>query len=613
MIEKILALLEGAVAIEDEFDGVPDSLVPPDAPAGDDASDVPQTPFGLPRELWEAIEKNACQPQTDIGNARRFLTLYGHEVFFLYGLGWFVFDGRRWAHDESGLAVRKLAHKAAETIQFEARCLGPTKAERVILKQAAQDWNVLKALEARATELSEEEEATKARLRASMDEASAIMKRLRDLKTSRRRFARTCQNKGRIEAMMKEAEVYRPRALEDLDVDAMMLNTAGGTLRFARPDDKTPWNVFATPHSREDLLTKITGGAYDEAAKCPKFENFLQRIVPDEEVRAFLKRWFGYVLTGLIHEQVFVFFYGEGANGKSTLVDIIARVLGDYAVTIPFATLAGDDRRKGGDATPDLVRLPGARMVRASEPEVGVKLKEAEVKAMTGGEPILIRRMREEFIEVWPLFKLVLSGNHKPEIRGGDHGIWRRTLIVPFEERIPQDDRDPLLSAKLWEERDGILNWLIAGCLEYLETGLEPPDAVRAATDEHRDQQDEIGAFAKAALEAVEVDDSLGGSFLSNKRIFESYQLWCQKNAVREWSQKMFSQRFGTTAKAMGAVKHKRSVFGWLGLRLLSDFDPGQQREGDDYPDGDSYADGLPGPGPRGSLPPPAGDDDIPF
>ncbi len=163
--------------------------------------------------------------------------------------------------------------------------------------------------------------------------------------------------------------------------------------------------------------------------------------------------------------QKLAFFHGGGANGKSVLVDLMARMFGDYSASARIESLTGKNKKSGSDSQPDLMPLIAARFVRTSEPEDGERLQEGLVKALTGGEPMMIRALYSDFIIFRPIFKLTISGNHLPEIRGGDDGIWRRVMLVNFPVQIPEKKRIPKeeLDEILWQERSGILNWLIQG------------------------------------------------------------------------------------------------------------------------------------------------------
>ena len=198
-------------------------------------------------------------------------------------------------------------------------------------------------------------------------------------------------------------------------------------------------------------------------------------------------------------EQCLLFFYGAGRNGKSTLVDLMVDVLGDYAVSLSIDSFAGDSRKVGGEATPDLARLPGARMVSASEPEMGVRLKDALIKTLTGGDKISVRRLHQDFFELIPQFKIVLQGNHKPIITDDSDGIWRRVMLIFFEIQVPKEQVDPELPKRLRREAAGVFAWMVAGALDYLTMGLRPPEKVLAATEEYRQESDPLGAFIRGA------------------------------------------------------------------------------------------------------------------
>jgi putative DNA primase/helicase len=287
-------------------------------------------------------------------------------------------------------------------------------------------------------------------------------------------------------------------------------------------------------------------------------------------------------MTGL-KVQKFAFFYGSGANGKSVLIDLIARMMGDYAHSAKIESFTGRNRRGGGDATPDIFPLMGARMVRASEPEEGERLQEGLIKELTGGEPLLVRQLHEDFIEVHPFFKLTISGNHKPEIRGTDDGIWRRVLLVPFDVQIPPEERDEKLIEKLWAERSGVLNWLIDGLLQYLEAGLQEPAQVRDATQDYRADSDPIGSFLGDACVVTGDPDN----FLYARELIQGFNLWLDLRGEGMWGDRTISLKFKNlagrfrdtrTGKQFSAAK--RDATGYRGVRFTPEF----RRQFDDAP-----------------------------
>jgi putative DNA primase/helicase len=254
-------------------------------------------------------------------------------------------------------------------------------------------------------------------------------------------------------------------------------------------------------------------------------------------MRRFLQALIGYCCTGDTGEQVMALFHGKGANGKSTFLKVIQAALGDYALTLPIQTFLADDRRSAGDATPDLARLPGARLVVASEPEKGSRLSESIVKTMTGGDRVVARRLFEGQFEFDPVFKLILSANEKPRIAGHDEGIWRRVLLVPWTVLIPLAERDRRLVQRLMRELPGILNWIIDGYRIWRREGLVVPESVQAATREYREQSDPIGQFLETCVKH-EAEATVGASLL-----YEVYAHWSRANGVgKPWSQTAFGR-----------------------------------------------------------------------
>jgi putative DNA primase/helicase len=378
---------------------------------------------------------------------------------------------------------------------------------------------------------------------------------------------------------MTEAEVPLARKVEDLDCNPLDVNTDSHVLRFTvtpRPGTYPLVEMQAIPHDRAFRMTKIMATGYDPAASAPIFHQFLNRIMPAEEMQKFLQRWFGYSMLGLTSEQALAFFYGMGANGKSALTDLIARLMGSYAATAKIESLTGQNRRSGGDATPDLIGIVAARMVRASEPEKGVQWQEGLIKQLTGGEPILVRALNENFFEATPIFKLTIGGNHAPDIRGMDDGIWRRLMIVPFDVQIPKAERDPLIVNRMLEEGPGILNWLIEGAIAYLEGGLAPPSQVSSATDELRQDADPYGKFLDESCEVTGDDrDSI-----TSRELMLAFMYWQMRRGETPFKERTISTnmkdhsrrwRSPRTGKQFAARETGRFV-GYDGLKLSDIF-----------------------------------------
>ena len=459
-------------------------------------------------------------PANDTGNAQRLMRRYGERFRFVREVGPFVWTGSHWDGAGGGELLRRLAQQTAAAIRGEAYALrrkgprsdeGPTSFE----KRVSRHFN----------------------------------------------WAVTSGNSGKIEGMIAQAAPHCTVAPDELDRDPLLLNVANGSLTFGldRDGDSRIARVELREHRREDLLSKVMDAEFDPAAPSPRWGAFLTTVVPDEAVRRFLQVWCGYCLTGLVTEQKLVFLYGSGANGKSTFVDLLARMLQGYAASLRFESLAGDQSRRGDAATPDLARLPGVRFLRAAEPEQGIRLKEAEVKAITGGEPMLVRHLHGKFFELRPCFKLILSGNHKPDIRGLDEGIWRRILLIPFTVTVPPEHRDPDLPDKLWAERSGILNWMLDGLRVYLEEGLVVPQAVQDATTVYRDEQDPVGEFVRGCTQPDPEGSVRAGE------LYRVYAAYCAEAGTRAWTQ----TAFGRALSQKGYQRDKNNGRPlWRGLTL---------------------------------------------
>jgi putative DNA primase/helicase len=244
--------------------------------------------------------------------------------------------------------------------------------------------------------------------------------------------------------MLAMAEPKLRKRPKDMDAAPYLFNTESGTLELG-----DAWtgigDMREREHRRTDLITHIAGTRFDAGAYngarvpgCPEWLRFLEWAQPDPDVRAFLQRWFGYCLTADNSEQVFLMLYGSGSNGKSVMMIVMEALLGTYAATVPIELFLHDDRRRGGDATPELVPLISAHLALASEPEENTRLSEAITKKVTGGDKINVRRLFEGMISIVPKFKVMLSFNNKPPVRGQDEGIWRRILLVPFNSFMPK-------------------------------------------------------------------------------------------------------------------------------------------------------------------------------
>ena len=563
----------------------------------DDPGEVPIEGVEIDFDLLKAC---AAEPQNDIGNSRRLRHRFGRELIHVQNVGFHAWDGRRWAEDVDGRKTRPFCHKSVEAIHFEPLVILPNTEEQGAIEKAEDAITPLAAAKDRLGELTTKDRSERDKLHLEISALEDVIAKGRkaqqavaDRRARRRRFAVTSGNSGKISGMLNETVAYLSRPLEDLDKEALALNVMNGTLRFSVVEEEDPdcpdpdvrrmrksARVQLDPHSQEDLITKLADVEYKSGAKAPIFEAFIGDILPHEPVQRFVQRYLGYCLTALTREQVFALFHGEGRNGKSTLVDIVAKILADYSTSVPISTLVNDSRGgKGSEATPDLARLPGARFVRTAEPREGLSFDESLIKGLTSGEPLPVRRLNQDFNDIYPTFKLAISVNRKPTIRGNDDGIWRRVLLVPFDVQIAVDKVDKQLSDKLWAERSGILNWLIDGLCHYLEMGgLHPPEEVMAATKEYRDESDVIGSFVRAAIEITkdEHDQVEAG------RLYGVFCQFCRRQGITPLSGTTFNRRLPKAAAQFGFTKGKASISVYCGLRINAEFATSSHTHTDD-------------------------------
>ncbi|MEZ5290168.1 MAG: phage/plasmid primase, P4 family [Vicinamibacterales bacterium] len=314
----------------------------------------------------------------------------------------------------------------------------------------------------------------------------------RDAEAVRASVRRSLAARG-LHNLLDLATYQRPVAYhgKGWDPDPWVLATAGGQL----VDLKTG-GIRATQPA--DLITRACAVPIDTAARCDRWRQFVHEIADgDPELVELIRRALGYSITGDVGEQVFFVAIGNGANGKSTLLELVAHVLGDLAGVLPFGTLARDRDARAVQA--EVAELPGTRFVRSSEIREGAYVDEGRLKSFTGGDPISASRKYAHPFVFKPAFKLWLGLNHRPRVSDRSHGFWRRAVLIPFTRTFAGDTT---LEARLRDEAPGILAWLVEAALDWQREGLPRPAASEAARDDWRQSQDLIGQWASGALVA---------------------------------------------------------------------------------------------------------------
>jgi putative DNA primase/helicase len=447
---------------------------------------------------------------TDTANAGRFAEANGPYVRWTPEMGWLVWDGYRWQKDALR-TVSKIGCDVAEQVRAEAA--------------AEQDSDI----------------------------ADALWKHAKY----------TASERG-ITAFLNLAKPLVSCHSDEFDNSPWLLNCTNTTLNFENLNGSSI--PVTQPHSTADMLTHLVPRDWNFGAGAPTWERFLERIMPNKDMRDFLQRAVGYSVLGTTRETVFFVLYGTGANGKSTFLNTILNVLGsDLAHQADPASFMA--QRYDGPR-PDLADLHGKRFAAAIETSDSRHLDEALVKSATGGEKLRARHLYCEAFEFQPQFTLWLATNHKPRIMGTDFAIWRRVKLIPFTQRIEPAEQDKDLPSKLLREAEGILNWVVEGAAKYVNQGLAAPSEVEAATSEYRSAEDVLGRFLDEC--AVRVDTAQ----VSRPEIYSRYREW----AAREGEKILSARRFNAYLEEQG-VEIYRTPHGrfWIGLGLLAN--PGNEAE----------------------------------
>jgi putative DNA primase/helicase len=438
---------------------------------------------------------------TELGNALRLVHHYGDRLRFVKEWGWLVWDDTRWKMDKTGLAAQ-YAKKTVKTIYIQA---GQEESE-------------------------------------SRSKALAV-------------WAMKSESKAAINNMLSLAETEPAvRAVPgQFDTNPMLLNCLNGTI-----DLKT--GQLAAP-DREHLITKLAPVNYDPAALCPAWLEFLNFILAgNADLISFLQRAIGYSLTGSTVEQVMFLLWGTGRNGKSTLLEVIGAMMGDYLQASSFSTFLEKDNDGPRN---DIAGLAGSRLVTAVEADPGKRLAESVIKQLTGGDTISARFLHREYFEFKPSFKIFLAANHKPVIRGQDLGIWRRIKLIPFEITIPEEQVNKHLPDILRAELAGILAWAVRGCLAWQKEGLKVPAKVKAATEAYQEESDLLRDFI--------ADRAIRGK---NKKIelskfYKAYTVWCEEaGGERPLGKQRFTQCLTERGIVVGAGPKNKSFYFGIDLAL---------------------------------------------
>lgn len=355
------------------------------------------------------------------------------------------------------------------------------------------------------------------------------------------KFGRYCSSRSGISNALhlSKSEPELVISHDELDTVPFLLNCKNGTLDLRTGQLRG--------HDPKDLITKLCPIEYDPSAPCPRWERFVSEVMEDKvELIEFLQRYAGYVLSGDVTEQILLICWGAGANGKSTFFETLLEMLGpDYATAGAEGLLTAKKR----DSHPtEIADLFGRRLVVCAEIDAGREMSEARCKQLSGNDTLKARHCKEDFWSFVPTHKTVLYSNYLPKVKGVDHGIWRRLVLLPWQQKFWNPDkgesgeekykRDISLRDKLRQELPGILSWCVRGFQQWQAQGLCPPDSVRAATAQFKIDSDELKDFF---ADCCDLGDAR--FWVRLKFLYKEYQDWCSRSGFNPDTQKTFSQK----------------------------------------------------------------------
>lgn len=428
----------------------------------------------------EETKEYPIRSYDDTGNADRFIDRYGNLYKYSYIANkFYIYDGMKWKVDDKG-SIRKLIDEMIESI----------KNEKVLHSE----------------EVTEEE--------------------AREVFQKYYKKTRGTQAKKNI---MNELMHRRPATPDDFDRDDMLINVANGYI------DLTSRELYK--HDINKMFSQITNTDYTEKMQPAVWLDFLNDIFAgNQKVIRYIQKALGYSLTGSTREQIMFILFGKGRNGKSIFVEVISEILGDYSNNMQAKSLMV---KKNDNVNTDIARLSKARFVTSSEPNEGFRFDEGLIKQLTGGDKVTARFLYAEEFEYTPKFKIWVSTNHKPIIRGTDDGIWRRLVLIPFDVQIPEEKVDKDLKYKLLREAPAILNWMAEGAYMWMQEGLEMPDKLKAAVQKYRNEMDTLGQFIEDCCKV----DKYSSEKVSN--LHQAYKTWSNDNltSTKVLGMKSFSQK----------------------------------------------------------------------
>lgn len=467
-------------------------------------------------------------PLSDTGNAMRFYDYFGELFKYNVTDKTFMFwTGKVWIKDSTGM-VRKYANKLIEIMKED---------DAELASQIAQ--------------LTESGDIVKAKQLEKI------------LDASQKNTARVANKAGK-DAMLFELQSIRDIAIQssEFDKDDYLLNTDSGIVNLRTGE--------VLPFDKNKLMSKNTNTKVSYE-KSEVWENFLYSVFDNGneeetlELIESLQTCLGYSLTGSTCEQVMFLLYGGGSNGKSTLTEAITNVIGTYADNISSSVLV-QQKNQSGSAIYSIAKLQNARFVETGETDDGGRLNEAQTKILTGGDTISAQFKFGHEFSYKPKFKIWMSTNNLPNIRGGDFGIWRRIFLFTFRNTFTEEQKDKTLPDKLRMDADKILGWCIKGYQKYQErNGLIMPKQIKDEIAEFKKKMDILAQFIdkKCVVEERGV--------IECTEMYKIYKDWAADNTEFVKKESQFSAEL-IAKKGISMKKNSAGILCYYGIRPTGAF-----------------------------------------
>ena len=462
---------------------------------------------------------------TDVGQATIFTKLYGDRVKYTPATKFVVYNGQVW--QESEIKAQGLSQELTDRQLEEARW-------RV---RRAQD--VLNA----AVERGDEDEIDAAK------DALALQENYRKYVLGRRKS-------DKVKATLTETRPKVEIEVAQLDADGYLLNTPGGTVDLRTGEIK--------PHNPANYCTKITTVAPD-TANADIFAAFMERVtVGDKSLERYLQEVAGMCAVGRVLRENLIIAYGEGGNGKSTLFNLLARVLGDYSGALSAETLTANCRK---NKSPEYAELRGKRLIIAAELEEGMRLDTAIVKKLCSTDPILAEKKYKDPFTFIPSHTVILYTNHLPKIGTNDKGTWDRIVAVPFKANFRGMKGEIKNYADYLFDHCGgaVLMWIIQGAQRFIanDYNIEMPDCVKRAIEQYRANNDWLENFL---AECCEIDPRYTQK---SGELYTRYKAYCDatgdyRRSLADFKQGLAMAGYDTRKTMTGAIVY--------GLRVVSEF-----------------------------------------